>query len=389
MTNKWTRRLQKTLTALLLMHFVVEVTGHHYLYNTLKMTIFKGQLGPGIQEFNEMPNRQIPAFYPDPWVESANYGSTRLSQEALEYHKNNESVSFVVIHRDSLLHEQYWDGFHEKSKSNSFSMAKSIVSLLVGIAIDEGKLESVDKPVYFYLPQYRDGEGEKLTIEHLLTMSSGIDFDEHYLNPFAFPARANYGDDLEFLLTNYKVTEEPGVYYEYKSGNTQILAMLVSGSMRRPLAHLAGEYVWGKIGAEHFALWSLDHEDGMEKAFCCINATARDFARIGKLYKDHGQWNGEQIVDSAYVAASIQPSGTLNKDGSLNTTYGYQWWMGDHKGLDFFFMRGIKGQYVLVVPEKDLIVVRMGRKRDNGTYERPHPDDVYNYLDMGLRMISE
>lgn len=367
----------------------MEVTGHHYLYNTLKMTVFKGKWGPSIQEFNEMPNRQIPAFHPDPWVEAANYGSTRLNQQELDYHENNESVSFVVIHRDSLLYEQYWDDFHEKSKSNSFSMAKSIVSLLVGIAIDEGKLGGVDNPVYFYLPQYRDGEGEKLTIEHLLTMSSGINFDEDYLNPLAFPARANYGDDLEFLLSNYKVTEEPGIHYEYKSGNTQILAMLVSATMRRPLAHLAGEYVWGKIGAEHFALWSLDHEGGMEKAFCCINATARDFSRIGKLYKDHGQWNGEQIVDSAYVAASIQPSGMRNKDGSLNKTYGYQWWMGDHKGLDFFFMRGLKSQYVLVVPEKDLIVVRMGRKRDNGAFERPHPDDVYNYLDMGLRMIEE
>ena len=389
MTNKWTRRFLKLLTALLLIHFVVEVTGHHYLYNTLKMTVFKGQFGPSIQEFNEMHNRQIPAFNPDPWVEAKEFNTNVLSSEELSYHEQNESVSFIVIHRDSLLHEQYWDGFHEKSKSNSFSMAKSIVSLLVGIAIDEGKLESVDRPVYFYLPQYRDGEGEKLTIKHLLTMSSGIDFDEHYINPFAFPARANYGDDLELLLTNYQVTEEPGVFYEYKSGNTQILAMLVSGTMKRPLSHIASEYVWSKIGAEHFALWSLDSEDGIEKAFCCINATARDFARIGKLYKDFGKWNGEQIVDSAFVVASISPAGTLNKDGSINNIYGYQWWLGEHLGLDFFFMRGIKGQYVLVVPEKDLIVVRMGKKRDNGTYERDHPDDVYNYLDMALRMVEK
>jgi CubicO group peptidase (beta-lactamase class C family) len=228
-----------------------------------------------------------------------------------------------------------------------------------------------------------------MTIKHLLNMSSGIDFDEHYINPFAFPARANYGDNLELLLTNYKVTEEPGVYYEYKSGNTQILAMLVSGVMRSSLSDIASEYVWSKIGAEHEALWSLDHEDGMEKAFCCINATAKDFARIGKLYLNHGRWNGDQIVDSAYVAASITPTGTVIKDGSPCTTYGYQWWMGKHQSLDFFFMRGIKGQYVLVVPEKELIVVRMGHKRDNGTFEREHPDDVYNYLTMGLRMIEE
>ena len=228
-----------------------------------------------------------------------------------------------------------------------------------------------------------------MTIEHLLTMSSGIDFDEHYLNPFAFPARANYGDNLELLLTNYHVVNEPGVTYEYQSGNTQILAMLVSGVMRRSLAEVAETHVWSKIGAENDALWSLDRDGGVEKAFCCVNATARDFARIGKLYLQKGQWNGEQIVDSAFVEASISSADIINKDGTPCTTYGYQWWLGEHQGMDFFFMRGIKGQYVLVVPEKELIVVRLGRKRDFGSRDKPHPDDVYRYLDMGLRMISE
>lgn len=389
MSKKWLRIGLKVMAALLLLHFIVETTGHHYLYNTLAKTVFKGQLGPGIQEYQEMPNRAIHASNPQPWLISNSFGEFDLSDDDENYHQENESVSFVVIHRDSLIHESYWEDFTDESISNSFSMAKSVVSLLVGVAIDQGKLESVDKPVYFYLPQYRDGLGEKMTIKHLLNMSSGIDFDEHYINPFAFPARANYGDNLELLLTNYKVTEEPGVYYEYKSGNTQILAMLVSGVMRSSLSDIASEYVWSKIGAEHEALWSLDHEDDMEKAFCCINATAKDFARIGKLYLNHGRWNGDQIVDSAYVAASITPTGTVIKDRSPCTTYGYQWWMGKHQSLDFFFMRGIKGQYVLVVPEKELIVVRMGHKRDNGTFEREHPDDVYNYLTMGLRMIEE
>lgn len=389
MTNPWIRRLVRTIAAVLVLHFIIEVTGHHYLYNTLAMTVFKGKLGPDIEEYHDMPNRVIQASYPQPWSISSTYGTHSLSQEEVNYHIENESVSFLVIHQDAIIHEEYWQGFDEESISNSFSMAKSIVSLLVGIAIDEGKLESVNKPLYFYLPQYRDGLGEKMTIEHLLTMSSGIDFDEHYLNPFAFPARANYGDNLELLLTNYHVVNEPGVTYEYQSGNTQILAMLVSGVMRRSLAEVAETHVWSKIGAESNALWSLDHDGGVEKAFCCVNATARDFARIGKLYLQKGRWNGEQIVDSAFVKASISPADIINKDGTPCTTYGYQWWLGEHQGMDFFFMRGIKGQYVLVVPEKELIVVRLGRKRDFGSREKPHPDDVYHYLDIGLRMIGE
>lgn len=376
--------------ALLLVHFIVEVTGYHYLYNTLANTIFQFKLGPGIEEYKKMPNREMAIAEPQPWPESKGFGTHQLSETEEAYHVQNQSVSFLVIHHDSLLHEQYWEGFGPEDISNSFSMSKSIVSLLCGIAIDEGHIESVDKEVYRYMPQYDYELGREMRIEDLLTMSSGINFDESYLNPFAFPAKANYGDNLELLVNEYKVTEQPGKYYRYQSGTTQVLAFLVAGLTRTKLTDYASEKVWKKIGAETPALWSLDSEGGFEKAFCCINATARDFARIGKLYKDHGRWNGEQIVDSAYVAASVSPPGTLNaSDDSPCEIYGYQWWIGEHEDLDFFFMRGIKGQYVLVVPEKDLIVVRMGRIRDVGSREKAHPDDVYNYLDMGLKMIEE
>lgn len=353
------------------------------------MTIFKGKLGPSIEEYKEMPNHVIETANTQPWPLTKNFGSKFLTKDEEAYHEKNQSVSFVVIHRDSLLFEEYWEGFGIDSISNSFSMAKSVVGLLTGIAIDQGKIESVDKPIYWYMPQYDYELGRELTVKDLLTMTSGINFVEQYKNPFAFPAKANYGDNLELLLTKYEVTEKPGVTYRYQSGTTQVLAFLVAGTMRMSLSDMASEFVWKKIGAENRALWSLDRKDGMEKAFCCINATARDFARIGKLYKDHGKWNGLQIVDSAYVAASVSPSGTLNPDGTPCLTYGYQWWIGSHKDMNFFFMRGLKGQYVFVVPEKNLIVVRMGRKRDDGTFEREHPDDVYNYLDMGLRMIGE
>ena len=371
------------------MHFIVETTGHHYLYNTLAMTVFKGKLGPDIKEYHHMPNRVVEHAQPQPWPLASSFGSKSLREADQAYHKQNQSVSYVVIHRDSLLFETYWEDFGIDSISNSFSMAKSVVSLLVGIAIDDGRIQSVNDELYRYMPQYRTELGENLTIEHLLNMSSGINFNEQYLNPFAFPARANYGDNLELLLSDYEVTDMPGETFKYQSGNTQILGLLVKGVMRENLATLASERVWKKIGAENNALWSLDSEDGLEKAFCCINATARDFARIGKLYADYGKWNDEQIVDSAYVAASLQPSLIPDSKGDECNYYGYQWWLGDHAGKDFFFMRGIKGQYVIVLPEQDLIVVRMGRKRDFGARTKPHPDDVYNYIEMALAMIEE
>ena len=372
-----------------MLHFVIELSGYHYLYNTLAMTVFRGKLGPDIEEYKVMPNHLIETASPQPWPLTKNFGTKFLTQEEETYHQKNQSVSFVIIHRDSLLFEEYWEDFGIDSISNSFSMAKSMVGLLTGIAIDQGKIESVDKPVYWYMPQYDYDLGRELTVKHLLNMSSGINFVEQYMNPFAFPAKANYGDNLELLLSKYNVKEKPGTIFRYQSGTTQVLAFLVAGNMRMSLSEMASEFVWKKIGAENPALWSLDREDGMEKAFCCFNATARDFARIGKLYKDHGKWGGLQIVDSAYVAESISPIGTLNPDGSPCVTYGYQWWLGSHLDMDFFFMRGLKGQYVFVVPQKNLIVVRIGRKRDDGAFQKEHPDDVYSYLDMGLRMIKE
>lgn len=384
--HPFVKRVGRILLILLLLHVLVEVTGHHYLYNTLGNTIFKGKLGPEIQEYKDMPNRIIATGDPQPWPLSENFGSHQLTPEQIAYHELYQSVSFVVIHKDSLLFEQYWADFNDTSKSNSFSMAKSIMGLLTGIAIDRGEIKSVKTPVYHYLPQYEVELGSQLTIEHLLTMSAGINFDEHYLNPFAFPAKANYGDNLELLLKDYSVTTQPGDSFSYQSGTSQVLAFTLKSATRSSLAVYASEHVWKKVGAEHVAYWSLDDEDGTEKAFCCINATAKDFARIGSIYLHDGMWKDQRIVDSAYVAASVKAPGSKVQHPS--EIYGYQWWRGEHAGKLIFFMRGIKGQYVLVMPDEDLIVVRMGRTRHEQE-GRAHPEDVYNYLDMALNMIND
>lgn len=384
--NKLTRRIARFLFVLLVLLFLVEITGNHHLYNTLANTVFQGRLGPGIEEYKDMPNRTVEHATPQPWPISNHFGNYSFSDEEETYHEEFGSVSFVVIHKDSLLFEKYWDNFGPDSISNSFSMAKSIVGVLTGIAIHKGLIKSVDQPVHEFLPQYGEGLGRTLTIKHLLTMSTGINFDENYINPFAFPAKANYGDNLELLLTNYEVVDAPGKYFDYQSGATQILSEIVTKAGKDHLSNLASKWLWSEIGAESNALWSLDRKDGEEKAFCCFNATAKDFARVGKLYKDFGKWN-KQLLDSSYVTAATSFAGLLETDGEPCQRYSYSWWLGEHKNMSFFFMRGIKGQYVMVLPEKDLILVRMGRKRDDGN-KWPHPDDVFNYIDMALKMID-
>jgi CubicO group peptidase (beta-lactamase class C family) len=384
------RRLIVALGVVLAVHFTLELTNHRYIYNVLNLTVFKGKLGPSIDEFPAFANDTIQAGAHQIWNLSRNYNKRVLPQKYLDEHERLGSVAYLVIHRDSILHEQYWDEYGPDSHSNSFSMAKSIVSALIGVAITEGHIKSVQDPVCNYLPEYCEGLGSELTIEDLLTMSAGINFDEHYMNPFAFPAKANYGRDLRELISEYEVVDTPGKVYSYQSGVTQILGFVVEAATGETLAHYAQEKLWKPMGARNYALWSLDHENGEAKAFCCFNSNARDFARFGKLYHQNGNWNGKQLIDSAFVANSIIPAEHLvETNGEVNERYGYQWWTAPsyNNKYDVFYMRGILGQYVFVVPEEDLIIVRLGHKRDKaGEFELPK--DVYFWIDGGLEIAG-
>ncbi|MBT4705857.1 MAG: serine hydrolase [Flavobacteriales bacterium] len=380
------QRLGKIAFWLLLIHMVVVITDHDYIYNTLAHTIFEGRLGPEIQDSHITPVAEIVADNSQPWkFVSEGYS---LTNEEEDYHAEYQSVSFIVAHKESIVYQRYWQEFTENDVSNSFSMSKSIVSMLIGIALKRGEIESLDTPLYYYLPQYETELGKEVTLEHLMTMSSGFNFDEDYLNPFAFPARAYYGDNLEKLMEAYEPSTESGKVFRYQGGSSQLLAMVLGAATRTSISNYAYKHLWNPIGAERAAFWALDQGDGMEKASCCFYSTARDFTRLGQLYLNQGNWDGQQIVDSSFVSNSIRAADLVTEDGDKNKTYGYQWWVGEHRGLNFFYMRGIKGQYVLVVPEKELVITRLGRKR-HYVEDRIHPEDVYHFLDMGLRMIGE
>jgi CubicO group peptidase (beta-lactamase class C family) len=176
--------------------------------------------------------------------------------------------------------------------------------------------------------------------------------------------------------------------FTYLSGNTQLLGFVLRKATGKTLSDYASEKLWKPLGAAHQAWWSLDHKNGDEKAFCCFNSNARDFARFGKLYLDSGRWNGKQIVPQDYVLASTHPAGLKNDDGKNNDTYGYMWWLiPNYKGHYVFYMRGILGQYMLVIPDQKMIVVRLGKKRlPNDSNDLPH--DVTYYLDAALAMYG-
>jgi CubicO group peptidase (beta-lactamase class C family) len=383
-TGKW------LLIILVILNIAILVSGRTYIYKGVWNTYLKGRSGPSIDEYQIFSNREVSAGNYQPWKRSKICNSRQIPADLQKNFEDLGTIAYVIVKDDSIIHEQYWDGYGEDSHTNSFSMAKTFTSILVGIAIDEGKIKSVDEPVSDFLPEFREGEGAKLTVKNLLTMSSGIDFDENYVNPLAYPAAAYYGNDLHLLTAKYSVKEEPGKTFKYLSGNSVLLAFILEKATGKKLADYASEKLWKPLGAKNSAFWSLDHESGTEKAYCCFNSDAPDFARIGQLFLDTGKWNGTQIVSQNYALNSVKIADLLDSEGKPNDQYGYAWWLiPDYHGHYVYYARGILGQYILCIPDKKMVIVRLGRRRVKPEPGEDHPKDVFYYLDAAMEMYGK
>ncbi|MFM8916623.1 MAG: serine hydrolase domain-containing protein [Bacteroidota bacterium] len=367
---------------------VVLIAGNLALYFSGKWYYYKALVYNyvGIDDLDLFPSRLIKAGTPQPWLVGSDFNKMPVPDTLQKTIDRFHTVAYLVIKDDSLRHEQYHDGYGPTSLSNSFSVAKSIIGILVGIAMDEGKIKSLDEPVYKYYPEYDSGENRKLKIRHLLTMSSGLNYDESYTSLTSPTTRAYYDNKLREQMNDLCLMEEPGKRFEYRSSDTQILGFVLQGATGVSISEYASEKLWKPLGAEHDAQWSLDHEDGDEKAYCCIYSNARDFARIGKLVLQKGVWNGQRVVSEKYIDEMLAPASLLN-EGKPNSTYGYQWWIREHKGHMVYYARGILGQYIFVIPDQNMVVVRLGHERaekdSTGT-----PMDLPIYLDGAIEMFG-
>jgi CubicO group peptidase (beta-lactamase class C family) len=269
------------------------------------------------------------------------------------------TTAFVVIHDDALLYERYFNGYDRKSTQTSFSMAKSFVSALVGVAIEEGYIGSVDDPITEYLPEL-EGQGmNEVTIRHLLTMSSGLEYSgEGGGRPLGDDAKTYYDPNLRELALSVEPEVEPGTRWEYNNYHPLLLGMILERSTDRPVATYLSQKIWRPLGMEADGSWSLDSEaSGFEKMESGINARAIDFAKFGRLYLDRGEWNGEQVVPTSWVEESTRVDTTSDPADF----YQYFWWLDvvePERGR--FLARGNLGQYIYVVPDKNLVIVRMG-----------------------------
>ena len=340
-------------------------TGNQFLLKGVWAAYLNGNTSATIGDSKFFDTREVETGTAQPWAESSNLNAKGLSYRLTESLNETESVAFLIVKNGEVIHEQYWDGYSESSQSNSFSMAKSITTMLAQCAIQDGSIKSWDQKVVEFIPSLRGEYAQELTLRHLTTMTAGLEFNEHYTNPFDITAKMYYGPDVaKLMMDEVPVSAKPGSF-EYQSGATQFLGMAVVEATGKPLAEYASEKLWKPIGAKHSAKWHLDNENGMELAFCCFNSNARDFARFGKLMQDHGRWNGIQILDSTFVSLATQPH--------VESFYGHGFWIDDSYGTHIYYQRGIFGQYIISIPEYELIIVRLGHHR--GENIDMHPSD--------------
>ena len=271
--------------------------------------------------------------------------------------KNTQGV--VVTRRGVLVAEWYEDGAGPDSYAASWSMAKSFTSALIGIAIDEGKIDGVDVPLTDYYPQWSGSSHDRIRLEHVLHMASGLEWFEAYDLSMANESDAaqliiTTGSPLEYVLAR-SVEFEANTVFEYSSGDS----LLMSGVLAQASGMTAGEYaasrIFSPLDIEGAQWWRA--QTGETLTYCCVDMTSRDFARFGLLYMQGGMWQGEQIVPASWVEASLTPS-------PLYGGYGYQWWLVGRTEAelpdDVFAAIGFDGQFIYVIPSLELVVVRNG-----------------------------
>lgn len=292
-----------------------------------------------------------------------------------EFLETTKATALLVVQDDTIKYEEYFSGGDEHTVFSSNSMGKSFVSALMGIAVAEGAVESIDDPLGKYIPEFVGTELEKIPIKACLQMASGIDFNED-TDMSGFSMRTLMGKPAMKVIAGYGVQEEPFTYRRYLSINTEILGQVIKNATGRGLGEYMEEKLWKKIGADHDAYWTLSN--GTELAMGGLSVSIRDYARFAKLYLDGGKACGEQILPEDWVRDSMDVSAAYSKPGANYDAYnairyGYQWWVPEGTQGEFMAI-GVYGQWIYVNPTHRVIIVKTSADPDfmSENYELKH-----------------
>ena len=350
-----------------------------YLLKGIRITYLKGHKTAYIDDYPNFDNRTIKAGKPQAWPEHSGYNSVKATKKLQQTNESLGTVAFLIIKNDSIWYESYAEGYSATSKTNSFSMAKSVTSALLGKAIRDGYIKNLEQPVADFFPQF----DKKLTVGDLSSMASGLNWQEDYYNPFGMTAQSYLDENIRKIILDLKVVEQTGEKFKYLSGNTELLGMVIEKATQKSLSNYLSESFWQPLGMQENALWQLDSEEsGMEKAFCCLASNARDFAKFGQLYAHQGNFRGKQLLDSSFVKKSTEPR------FSETPFYGYGFWLSNFMNKKIVVMRGILGQYVISIPEDKVIIVRLGHQRGERLADKKFTKDFYTYIRESYKMMN-
>jgi len=340
------------------------ISGYGFILTAISRTYLAGHPTANIDDYKTFDTRLIESGEVQEWPLDKSYELNSLPIAFAESIAKDKSVAFLVVRDGKIMEEQYFEGYGPQSKTNSFSMAKTILTMTLGIAIKEGYIESLDQKLIDFLPEFKEDEfGKNATIGSLSKMTSGYDWDESYYSPFSPTVELYYGNDVQDFLLNRSFAKAEDTEYYYSSASTQLLAILISRALQKKNAYLnlsdyLSEKIWKPLGMDADALWHIDGQ-GMELAYCCVNTNVRNFAKLGQLLLQNGKWENKQLIDSSYVA--------LMHTTSMVSNYGYSTWIqNDNAPNNFYYFRGHLGQYIIIVPNQHMVVVRLGESRENG-----------------------
>ena len=366
--------------------FGLYIAGHGYVIPAIRKTYLKGYTTANIDDHSYFKNNVIEAGTPQLWPLHEAYSRIKLSDTLRKELEDYQTIGFAVFKDGKFLYEEYWDGYSDQSRTNSFSMAKTVTTMLIGKAIEQGYIKSLDQPITDFLPEFRDDSlGRLCTIGNLSAMRSGYDWTEDYHTPLNPTTEAYYGDDIERMLLKRKFSSRPGGHFRYASADTQLLAIILKRATGKSLATYLSDEFWKPLGMERDALWTLS--GGLEMSFCCIHTNVRDYARLGQLLLQKGNWNGRQLLDSAFIERMRTPG-----EGAFNANeprkYAYSLWIDEVHQPNFFAFLGHLGQRIIIVPDENLVIVRLGKKDDRRQMGLGHLDnDVYYYINEAVKMF--
>lgn len=362
-----------------LLVLVLKMTPYGYLVRGVQGAYLDGHKSAHIYDRSHFDQREMPVFNSIS-LPMGTYALT-LDSETRNILEDNDTKGLLVIENDSVVFEEYWDEHDASTISNSFSTAKTVITLLIQIAIQDGYINSWDDPITKYVPEYYIPEGvSEPTLRHFSTMTAGMQIKENYNDPFSKTAKLYYGDNAEATAISVAPGKHPtGEVFEYQSAQTQMLTLALSRAVGESVSSYANRELFAKVGFETPATWHLDRPNGLELGFCCLNVSVRDFAKLGQFVLHYGYIDGHSVVDSAFLNMAIQ--------GFKSPYYGHSFWIYPEPHHHVYGFRGMLGQDILIDRSHQRVVMRVGQK-DGGRYET-HFNKVEEALLLQMDLWNE